>query len=94
VARRIVLPLVRNGLLVVTALLFIIFWGEFIYAVTFLSSSGQQPVSVIILDQVGSTSTDWTRLLAIAVVTSVPVLAVFASTQRFLREGISTGAIK
>jgi multiple sugar transport system permease protein len=71
-----------------------IFWGEFIYAVTFLDNGGLFPVSVILLDQVGSTSTSWNSLLAIAVITSMPMLIVFAFTQRQFRAGMAAGALK
>jgi multiple sugar transport system permease protein len=94
VFRRVVLPLMRNGIVVTWLLLFIVFWGEFIYAVTFLNSPNLFPLSVIILDQVGNLQTAWNRLLALAVIAVAPILVILAFTQRQLREGLNAGAFK
>ena len=91
---RVAMPLARNGVAMVSAIVAILIWGEFIYASTFLSSGSLFPVSVTLLDQVGQYGTNWNGVLSIAVITSIPVLIVFFFTQRQLRAGISTGAIR
>jgi multiple sugar transport system permease protein len=91
---RIVLPLTRNGLLVVGVIVFALIWGEFIYAVTFLGTNSLLPVSVVLLNQVGQFSTSWNAVLAVAVIATIPVLALFIVSQKQLREGISAGAIR
>jgi multiple sugar transport system permease protein len=91
---RIVMPLSRNGLLVVGVIVFALIWGEFIYAVTFLGTNSLLPVSVVLLNQVGQYSTSWNSVLAVAVIATIPVLAIFIVSQRQLREGISAGAIR
>lgn len=94
VLRKVVLPLVANGMVTVAVMMFAITWGEFIYASTFLNSSGLLPVSVILLDQVGSLSANWNELMALAVITSLPLLIVFVASRRRLREGLLVGAIR
>jgi multiple sugar transport system permease protein len=47
---RVVVPLVRNGLVTVGVLIFAITWGEFIYAATFLNAQGLLPISVMLLN--------------------------------------------
>jgi multiple sugar transport system permease protein len=91
---RVVLPLARNGLLVVGAIVFALVWGEFIYAITFLASDSLNPVSVVLLNQVTHFTTSWNGVMAVAVIATVPVVCIFAFTQRELREGISAGAIR
>lgn len=91
---RVVIPLARNGLATISAIVFVLVWGEFIYAVTFLSSGTLFPVSVILLDQIGQYGSNWNGVLSIAVITAIPVLVVFIVTQRQLREGLTSGAIR
>ena len=94
VLRRVVLPLITNGLITVAVLIFAITWGEFIYASTFLNSQGLLPVSVVLLDQVGQLAANWNQLMALAVVTSLPLLIVFVVARRRLRDGLLLGAIR
>jgi ABC-type glycerol-3-phosphate transport system permease component len=94
VLRRVVLPLIANGLVTVAVMMFAITWGEFIYASTFLNSTGLFPVSVVLLDQVGQLTANWNELMALAVITSLPLLVVFVVSRRRLREGLLVGAIR
>lgn len=91
---RVVLPLINNGLVTVAVLMFAITWGEFIYASTFLNSQGMLPVSVVLLNQVGNLVANWNGLMALAVVTSLPLLLIFIVSRRRLREGLLVGAIR
>ncbi|UAJ79222.1 carbohydrate ABC transporter permease [Leifsonia sp. ZF2019] len=90
----IVLPLARNGLVTVGLLSFMIAWGEFIYAITFLNDSGLFPVSVILAQQVGSLNASWNSLMALAVLTSIPLVVIFIGGQRRLQAGMMAGAVK
>ncbi len=90
----IVLPVVRNGVTTVGILVFILVSGEFIYAVSFLTDPQQYPLSATVAQQVSQYGINWSTLMAIAVVASVPTLVVFAVGQRTLVRGISLGAVK
>lgn len=90
----IVLPVARNGLATTATLVFLITWGEFIYAVNFLLSPGEYPLSAALAQQVSAYGVDWPGLMALAVITSVPILVLFALTYRLLREGLTVGAVK
>jgi ABC-type glycerol-3-phosphate transport system permease component len=94
VLRKVVMPLITNGMITVAVMMFAITWGEFIYASTFLNSSGLLPVSVVLLDQVGNLVANWNQLMALAVVTSLPLLVLFVVSRRRLREGLMVGAIR
>lgn len=94
VAWHIVLPLARNGLVTVGLLSFMIAWGEFVFAVTFLNDSALFPVSVILAQQVGSLNASWNSLMALAVLTSLPLVVIFVAGQRRLQAGMIAGAVK
>lgn len=91
---RIVIPLLRNGIATVASIVFIIVWGEFIYATNFLTEGSQLPVSALLAQQISIYSTNWNRLMALALLTSLPLLAVFLFAQRRLTAGLTLGAVR
>ncbi|MDZ5077015.1 carbohydrate ABC transporter permease [Nesterenkonia sp. HG001] len=90
----IVLPLARNGVLTISSITFLLAWGEFLYAVSFMLSPGGYPLSALLSQQVSAFGIDWPGLMALAVLTSIPILIVFISSYRLLRDGLTVGAVK
>lgn len=90
----IVLPVARNGVATTGTLIFLLSWGEFLYAVNFLLDPTKYPLSALLAYQVSAFGINWPGLMALAVITSIPILVVFASTYRLLRDGLTVGAVK
>lgn len=90
----IVLPVARNGVFTVGTLIFLLAWGEFLYAVNFFLSPGSYPLSALLAQQVSAFGINWPGLMALAVLTSIPILVVFTATYRLLRDGLTVGAVK
>ena len=91
---RISLPLARNGIATTATLIWIISWGEFLYAVNLILSPGSYPMSAILAQQVGGFGIFWPGLMALSVLASLPVAVLFIFTYRLLREGLTLGAVK
>lgn len=88
---RIILPLSIPGLVATGMYAFIIGWNEFIFAVTFLiANPGNQPISVGVFASIGKWDIDWQRLMFLALIGTVPVLALFAAIQRQLDRGFAS----
>lgn len=92
--RSIVLPVARNGVATAATIVFLLSWGEFLYAVNFLLSPGRYPLSALLAQQVSAFGINWPGLMALAVITSIPILVLFTCTYRLLREGLTLGAVK
>lgn len=92
--RSIVVPLLGNGIVIVLSIVFISAWGEFVYAINFLPEGVVQPVSGLLARQNSTYAASWNTLMALAVLTSLPLLLVFAFTQKRLIAGLSLGAVK
>lgn len=92
--RSVTLPLLRNGVLTVLSVVFISTWGEFVYAVNFLPEGVVLPVSGLLARQTTTYAADWNSLMALAVLTSLPLLVVFVIAQRRLLSGLSLGAVR
>jgi multiple sugar transport system permease protein len=91
---RIVIPLLRNGIATVATLVFIMVWGEFLYAANFITQGDTVPVSALLAQQIGAYSANWNRLMALALLTTLPLLVVFLFAQRRLTAGLTVGAIR
>jgi multiple sugar transport system permease protein len=91
---QIVLPITLNGIATGATIIFFIAWGEFLYAITFLPDAAMYPISVLIASQIGQYGILWSRMMAIAVVASIPILAIYAFTYRLLRDGLALGSVR
>ena len=91
---RIVLPITLNGVATAATIILFIAWGEFLYAITFLTDAAQYPISVLIAGQIGMYGIQWSKMMAIAVVASLPILGVYVFTYRLLRDGLALGSVR
>lgn len=91
---RVVLPMVRPGLVTVAALSFVTAWGEFVFGLTLATSEEMQPISVALNRFIGQYGTRWADLMAVAATAALPVIVIFATLQRFIVGGLTAGATK
>lgn len=90
----IVLPIVRNGIATTATVVFLITWGEFLYAVNFFQTPINYPLSALLAQQVSSYGINWPGMMALGVISSVPIILIFSFSYKLLREGLSVGAVK
>ena len=90
----IVLPLARPGIAVTALFSFMTAWNEFILASTFLTDEGKYTLPVMLKSSVGQFSADWGQFAAGALLTSLPVMALFYVVQKYLVGGLTAGAVK
>jgi multiple sugar transport system permease protein len=91
---RIVLPLIRPGLVTVAALTFLLAWGDFIFALSLNLNDNIAPITVVMNKFVGQYGTQWGMMMAVATTVAVPIVAIFVALQRFIVGGLTTGATK
>ena len=90
----IMLPLARPGIAVTALFSFMTAWNEFIMASTFMTEETRYTLPVLLQSSVGQYSADWGLFAAGAIVTSVPVMALFYVLQRSLVGGLTAGSVK
>jgi multiple sugar transport system permease protein len=91
---RIVLPLAVPGLISAGIFAFTLSWNEFIYALTFISSSEQKTVPVgVITELVEGDVYHWGALMAGALLGSLPVAILYSFFVEYYVAGM-TGAVK
>lgn len=91
---RVVLPLARNGILVVAILTFMGAFGEYLYSRSIIQDEDLQPASVGLAGFVGPNSRDWNGIMAYAAIYVTPILAIFVLLQRRIVAGLTSGALK
>lgn len=91
---RVVLPMVRPGLITAGAIAFLMTWGEFVFGLTLTTSEQLQPVTVALNEIQGQYSTRWNNLMAVSTAVALPIILIFVSLQRFIVGGLTTGATK
>ena len=91
----IVLPLVRNGIVVVIIVNFVAGWGEYLLALTLMNDQSHRTLPVVIAQAAGGMGAwKWPRLAAVYVMAIIPGLAAFGISQRWYMKGLQEGAMK
>src|SRR6266516_5074712 len=91
---RIILPLAVPGLISAGIFAFTLSWNEFIYALTFISSSEVKTVSVaVVTELVEGDVYHWGSLMAGALLGSIPVAVLYSFFVEYYVSGL-TGAVK
>ena len=92
--RSVVLPVASNGIITVSILAFMIAWGEFLYSIVILTDPLQYPVSALLSQQITMLGTNWPALMALSLLTALPIIVIYLVLQRRVIDGLSTGAVK
>lgn len=92
---RVVMPLSLSGVIAVVVFTFTLTLHEFIYALTFISSSDQRTLSVgVPIELIRGDVFFWQSLLAAAALVAIPVGIVYTFFLDRLVEGFTAGAVK
>jgi multiple sugar transport system permease protein len=92
---RIVLPVAIPGIVCAVLFAFTISWNEFIYALTFISSTAQKTTTVgVTAELIRGDIFYWGSLMAGAVLGSIPIVLVYVLFMDYYVSGLTQGAIK
>ncbi|NGZ74937.1 carbohydrate ABC transporter permease [Saccharibacillus sp. VR-M41] len=91
---RIILPLVKPGLMTVAVFCFLFGWGDFIFALTLSSSDTVKPLTLGLYSFIGQYGTEWNNLMAVATIAALPIIVIFITMQRYVVGGVTSGAMK
>jgi multiple sugar transport system permease protein len=92
---RIILPIAIPGLVCAVLFAFTLSWNEFIYALTFTTSSDQITASVGITSElIRGDIYFWGQLMAGAVLGSIPIVILYVFFLDYYVSGLTAGAVK
>jgi ABC-type glycerol-3-phosphate transport system permease component len=91
----IMFPLVKNGLIVVILVNFVVAWGEYLIAMTLVDDLEKRTFPVMLARAAfGFGQWEWPRLAAMYIVAISPGIVGFVILQRWYMKGLTEGAIK
>lgn len=92
---KVVLPMAIPGVITSTLFCFLNAWQEFIYAVTFISTSSKKTAPVGVVGELMRGDVYyWGSLMAAALLASIPVVIVFSFLMDYYVSGLTAGAVK
>jgi multiple sugar transport system permease protein len=91
--RRVVFPLLRNGIVATAVLCFIFAWNEFLFAFM-LGGETVQTLPVSIPKLITSQGVRWGEMAVVGITALLPVLVAVFLLQRHIVRGLTLGAVK
>jgi multiple sugar transport system permease protein len=90
----IVLPLSRNALITAALFIFLFAWSDFLFALTLTTTEDVRPVTLGLYTYLGSFVSDWSSVMATAVMASLPAVLLLVVAQKYVAAGTTAGAVK
>jgi ABC-type glycerol-3-phosphate transport system permease component len=91
----VLLPLVKNGLVVLVIVNFVTAWGEYLLAITLTNDQAVRTMPVVLASAFGGLGAwAYPRIAAVYVMVITPGIIVFAYAQRWYMKGLLEGALK
>jgi multiple sugar transport system permease protein len=90
----ITVPLAISGLVSVFVYCFMVAWNDYLFASIFLSSSANFTLPVGLSTLFSTPDYVWGRMMAASLVTALPVVIMYALSERFIKSGLTAGGVK
>lgn len=90
----VVLPISRNALITSALFTFLFAWGDFLFALTLTTTESMRPITLGLYSYIGGFVSDWSPIMATAVLSSLPAIALLLIAQRYVAAGVTGGAVK
>jgi multiple sugar transport system permease protein len=90
----VLLPLAKAPLATLAVFGFLAGWNEFMGPLIYLSRPERFPLQLVLAEFQSLYYSDWSLIMAGAVLASLPVIAVYVVAQRYVAEGIATTGLK
>jgi len=91
---KIILPISTNSIVLVMIINFLRVWNDLLFAQIFLSSENMMPITVGLLTFKDAYSTDYTGMIATALMVITPAIIMYVFLQKKITEGVTLGAVK
>jgi ABC-type glycerol-3-phosphate transport system permease component len=95
VLRRIMLPLIRPGLVVAAIFAAIFIWNEFLVGLYLINTNGLQTIPIGAAGLISAQRPiDWNVAATVGVVTIIPIFIFSLFAQRYIVRGVTAGAVR
>ncbi len=91
---RIVVPLSMSGIISVFVYAFMIAWNDVLFASIFIDSPDLMTIPIGLNSLFNTPDYIWGRMMAASLVTSLPIVIMYAFSQHLIRSGSTDGGVK
>jgi ABC-type glycerol-3-phosphate transport system permease component len=91
---QVIMPLMAPATVAVGAFAFLLAWGEYLFALSLLTSTEVRTLPLALQAAFGQFTIDWGMLTAGGVIISLPPAVLFLFFQRYLVGGLTAGGVK
>jgi multiple sugar transport system permease protein len=91
---RVLLPVMRPGIVAAFIFNFVNCWNELFLSVTLMNSDANKTIPTALNGFISSFNIDWGSMSAAAVLTILPTMVLFAFASRHIVQGLTAGAVK
>lgn len=91
---RVLLPVMRPGIIAAFIFNFVNCWNELFLSVTLMNSDSNKTVPTALNGFISSFNIDWGSMSAAAVLTIAPTMLLFAFASRHIVQGLTSGSVK
>lgn len=91
---RIIVPLAISGIVSVFVYCFMVAWNDYLFASIFLSSAEKFTLPIGLNTLFSTPDYIWGRMMAASLVTALPVVIMYAISERFIKGNLTDGGVK
>ncbi|WP_312504387.1 carbohydrate ABC transporter permease [Lacrimispora sp.] len=91
---RVMLPLAKPVISVLCIFSFMWRWNDYLWPKLVINSKERYTIQLALANYSGEYSVDWNSLLAMSVVSMIPVIIVFITLQKYIIGGMTAGGVK
>ncbi|MHC1782205.1 MAG: carbohydrate ABC transporter permease [Anaerolineaceae bacterium] len=91
---KIILPLCIPGILSTGILVFILSWNEYLLSSVLVSQDSMKTLTVGLANFISSTEINWGVIMALGTATTIPIIFMFSTIQKYFVEGLTAGSVK
>jgi multiple sugar transport system permease protein len=90
----IAVPIAKNALITAGLFAFLFSWSDFLFALTLTTTDDIRPVTLGIYQYLGTQVSNWSAVMATAVLSSLPAIVLLVIAQKYIAAGATGGAVK
>ncbi len=91
---KILLPIIFPGLVGVGTMVVINSWNDYLISFTLTQTLKAQPITIALAKFFGEYNRNWNGIMSLALISSIPIMLLYIFFQKYVVQGLTSGAVK
>lgn len=92
--RKILLPIIFPGLVGVGTMVVINSWNDYLLSFILTQTLKAQPITIALAKFFGEYNRNWNGIMSLALISSLPIMLLYVFFQKYVIQGLTSGAVK